>query len=130
MSYYLSLVFFLMIRRPPRSTRTDTLFPYTTLFRSRGHTEDVLPPYVEAAHEFLSILNKPNVTLIDVGSSSSNVASLFSSVRLVRFLDLPSPQQLATVHVKLMRICLPYLVNFEVFFQLLESSRSEERREG
>src|SRR3546814_6669468 len=26
---------FLMIRRPPRSTRTDTLFPYTTLFRSR-----------------------------------------------------------------------------------------------
>src|SRR3546814_17553020 len=30
------LVFFvLMIRRPPRSTRTDTLFPYTTLFRSR-----------------------------------------------------------------------------------------------
>src|SRR3546814_4732855 len=28
--------FFLMIRRPPRSTRTDTLFPYTTLFRSIG----------------------------------------------------------------------------------------------
>src|SRR3546814_6736686 len=29
------LFFCLMIRRPPRSTRTDTLFPYTTLFRSR-----------------------------------------------------------------------------------------------
>src|SRR3546814_13107023 len=29
-----SSLFFLMIRRPPRSTRTDTLFPYTTLFRS------------------------------------------------------------------------------------------------
>src|SRR3546814_3781906 len=28
-----------MIRRPPRSTRTDTLFPYTTLFRSRQRTE-------------------------------------------------------------------------------------------
>src|SRR3546814_20848781 len=27
-------LFFLIIRRPPRSTRTDTLFPYTTLFRS------------------------------------------------------------------------------------------------
>src|SRR3546814_20995601 len=27
-------LFLLMIRRPPRSTRTDTLFPYTTLFRS------------------------------------------------------------------------------------------------
>src|SRR3546814_13242353 len=31
----LFVIFFLMIRRPPRSTRTDTLFPYTTLFRSR-----------------------------------------------------------------------------------------------
>src|SRR3546814_14352899 len=31
----ISLLFFLMIRRPPRSTRTDTLFPYTTLFRSK-----------------------------------------------------------------------------------------------
>src|SRR3546814_1808909 len=30
----LLVFFFLMIRRPPRSTRTDTLFPYTTLFRS------------------------------------------------------------------------------------------------
>src|SRR3546814_450775 len=30
--------FFLMIRRPPRSTRTDTLFPYTTLFRSQLDT--------------------------------------------------------------------------------------------
>src|SRR3546814_17583644 len=28
-----------MIRRPPRSTRTDTLFPYTTLFRSPGGNE-------------------------------------------------------------------------------------------
>src|SRR3546814_12979993 len=31
---------FLMVRRPPRSTRTDTLFPYTTLFRSQGRTVD------------------------------------------------------------------------------------------
>src|SRR3546814_5193333 len=30
-----------MIRRPPRSTRTDTLFPYTTLFRSSGKMQDV-----------------------------------------------------------------------------------------
>src|SRR3546814_17852573 len=31
---HIASFFFLMIRRPPRSTRTDTLFPYTTLFRS------------------------------------------------------------------------------------------------
>src|SRR3546814_6470238 len=30
-----------MIRRPPRSTRTDTLFPYTTLFRSTGHGDEI-----------------------------------------------------------------------------------------
>src|SRR3546814_20053176 len=34
--FYCLFIFFLMIRRPPRSTRTDTLFPYTTLFRSRN----------------------------------------------------------------------------------------------
>src|SRR3546814_14038049 len=36
-----TLFFFLMIRRPPRSTRTDTRFPYTTLFRSRASQEGV-----------------------------------------------------------------------------------------
>src|SRR3546814_9663890 len=29
-----------MVRRPPRSTRTDTLFPYTTLFRSKGGSDE------------------------------------------------------------------------------------------
>src|SRR3546814_4284943 len=44
--------FFLMIRRPPRSTRTDTLFPYTTLFRSslgfrRAYRDEAQVPQVE-----------------------------------------------------------------------------------
>src|SRR3546814_17052045 len=45
------ILFFLMIRRPPRSTRTDTLFPYTTLFRSEGRltkTEKPLFPYLKS----------------------------------------------------------------------------------
>src|SRR3546814_7400548 len=37
------VVFFLMIRRPPRSTRTDTLFPYTTLFRSEDKAVRAVP---------------------------------------------------------------------------------------
>src|SRR3546814_1694725 len=53
------LFFFLMIRPPPRSTRTDTLFPYTTLFRSRGRAEES-PTIAGQAHEhfpfFLRIL--------------------------------------------------------------------------
>src|SRR3546814_4488605 len=36
-----AIFFFLMIRRPPRSTRTDTLFPYTTLFRSHQLQRDL-----------------------------------------------------------------------------------------
>src|SRR3546814_9069109 len=45
--YFLYIFFFfLMIRRPPRSTRTDTLFPYTTLFRSvHPDSPDALTPW-------------------------------------------------------------------------------------
>src|SRR3546814_16397924 len=38
------IFFFLMIRRPPRSTRTDTLFPFTTLFRSTRLMTALLAP--------------------------------------------------------------------------------------
>src|SRR3546814_12804877 len=36
-----------MIRQPPRYTRTDTLFPYTTLFRSQGHDRTDEPAHHE-----------------------------------------------------------------------------------
>src|SRR3546814_8651846 len=42
-----------MIRRPPRSTRTDTLFPYTTLFRSQGDRATVTAsPAPPTIHDF------------------------------------------------------------------------------
>src|SRR3546814_13104368 len=41
------VLFFLMIRRPPRATRTDTLFPYTTLFRSAIHLAAVIDQVVD-----------------------------------------------------------------------------------
>src|SRR3546814_14951748 len=40
-----------MIRRPPRSTRTDTLLPYTTLFRSRSAMYDLKRPPIAAAND-------------------------------------------------------------------------------
>src|SRR3546814_18495195 len=40
-------LFFLMIRRPPRSTRTDTLLPYTTLFRSAAASPADAQPLVD-----------------------------------------------------------------------------------
>src|SRR3546814_19315437 len=57
-----SLFFFLMIRRPPRSTRTDTLFPDTTLFRSvRG----ALRPFDRKA-EHLASADRGEVALLGI----------------------------------------------------------------
>src|SRR3546814_8093102 len=44
-----------MIRRPPRSTRTDTLFPYTTLFRSRRLEEVARPRRVDRADAHVEV---------------------------------------------------------------------------
>src|SRR3546814_790564 len=44
------MFFFLKIRRPPRSTRTDTLFPYTTLFRSPGPRDEARALAVPPRH--------------------------------------------------------------------------------
>src|SRR3546814_6873767 len=57
-----------MIRRPPRSTRTDTLFPYTTLFRSvvrRGRRSTVLDEDGVVAEE-IGVLERGHNTLIQV----------------------------------------------------------------
>src|SRR3546814_6176978 len=54
---FFDFFFFLMIRRPPRSTRTDTLFPYTTLFRSIFPV--IIAPYkVSADCQNFKFLNK------------------------------------------------------------------------
>src|SRR3546814_14617344 len=45
------VLFFFMIRRPPRSTRTDTLFPYTTLFRSEADRECRAGAHLQEAGE-------------------------------------------------------------------------------
>src|SRR3546814_13671947 len=66
-SYVLSAhsFFFLMIRLPPRSTRTDTLFPYTTLFRSwiSDQPLDLLPSSACHSNIARAILRVPRETL-------------------------------------------------------------------
>src|SRR3546814_1434265 len=59
-------MFFLMIRRPPRATRTDTLFPYTTLFRSAGGHHDLARDALQRSHD-----RRPDdaLVLIDLGNA-------------------------------------------------------------
>src|SRR3546814_8371257 len=74
-----------MIRRPPRSTRTDTLFPYTTLFRS-------IEPQVRERHSFVC----------DVGSHRSDLCRRWPHFA---FGDLPERSEEHTSELQsLMRI--------------------------
>src|SRR3546814_18774394 len=57
-----------MIRRPPRSTRTDTLFPYTTLFRSSATGRKILSALWYSASRLMSDLpEKTGQLLTDMG---------------------------------------------------------------
>src|SRR3546814_11900008 len=51
------LFFFFMIRRPPRSTRTDTLFPYATLFRSLAFFAARCTPLFKMTHLLLTLFH-------------------------------------------------------------------------
>src|SRR3546814_15451984 len=75
-------IFFLMIRRPPRSTRTDTLFPYTTLFRSQFHlrvnAKGILP---WPPADVLALLPAPDIAdaVITLAEHAELVRSLVDS---------------------------------------------------
>src|SRR3546814_3564393 len=64
-----------MIRRPPRSTRIDTLFPYTTLFRSGCDTDIKINPKLRLAAQWHTndVLNNRALNG-DIGSDGTTVA--------------------------------------------------------
>src|SRR3546814_8192525 len=72
-------MFFLMIRPPPRSTRTDTLFPYTTLFRSQFRLSFV--DQADAAALDRALAEAPALVLIETRSEehTSELQSLMRS---------------------------------------------------
>src|SRR3546814_6004449 len=72
-----------MIRRPPRSTRTDTLFPYTTLFRSL----DQLKALVAAGKGQTYIFNEGAITL-----DASKIKSIQDVVDMIDSLKVTSRQ--------------------------------------
>src|SRR3546814_19677359 len=77
------LVFcFLMIRRPPRSTRTDTLFPYTTLFRSLGG--GMLTVNAMTAQSFGgAITGTGGLTKLGAGALTLTGASTYSGATII-----------------------------------------------
>src|SRR3546814_19842661 len=69
-----------MIRRPPRSTRTDTLFPYTTLFRSSASNEKYIGEFVMA--------HKLNHEVVIIGGGSAGIATAASMLKRRPSLDI------------------------------------------
>src|SRR3546814_3382159 len=77
------LIFFLMIRRPPRSTRTDTLFPYTTLFRS--YDEEDLVRLCEAISRKPTMMRSrlvDSMSALEVDRSEEHTSELQSLMRI------------------------------------------------
>src|SRR3546814_2704121 len=79
-----------MIRRPPRSTRTDTLFPYTTLFRS-GHGQRRVGTGLRRQPEVaelggLAVVGRdddaPGTLVADLGRSEEHTSELQSLMRI------------------------------------------------
>src|SRR3546814_17727209 len=83
-----------MIRRPPRSTRTDTLFPYTTLFRSftllapQGASGLPQPPVGWPAFMLLAFLYFSTNYLL-VGALLLGIGAQAASVRQIQTISLP-----------------------------------------
>src|SRR3546814_14432143 len=85
-----------MIRRPPRSTRTDTLFPYTTLFRSQldvlvanagvGH----YAPIANLSHEQWNAMIDTNLTGVFTSTKASLDAILSSKGYIITIASLAS----------------------------------------
>src|SRR3546814_8092877 len=76
------MFFFLMIRRPPRSTRTDTLFPYTTLFRSFKVGDRVA--YANPIGACAEVVLRPTALLVKIpaGRSEEHTSELQSLMRI------------------------------------------------
>src|SRR3546814_2518171 len=131
--FQMFFVFCLMIRRPPRSTRTDTLFPYTTLFRSQllyhvAHSDAKHPVLQELRETFDLDAAQPTETEIShaQGSLSGRNRALLDTVSaavkedLLRVKDVRSEEHTSELQ-SLMRI------SYAVF--CLKKTKNEKRHQ-
>src|SRR3546814_14198467 len=94
-----TFLFFLMIRRPPRSTRTDTLFPYTTLFRSTGASHPLFGSARVGGSE--NLYNNPYASMVS-GFQQYNTSTL--NVQLELKQDFKRSEEHTSELQSLMRI--------------------------
>src|SRR3546814_7543430 len=74
-----------MIRRPPRVTRTDTLFPYTTLFRSFFPIVDALLPSLPAIKAVIAIMDGARGPIPDWAQGEYETLSAGASAKSVSY---------------------------------------------
>src|SRR3546814_4246580 len=124
-----------MIRRPPRSTRTDTLFPYTTLFRSVSHTTSPTRPLRTMIQGIVRRFSKVGWALRLASSSLTSLTTTHGCSDFSRLIiPEPWPVERSEEHTSelqsLMRIsyavfCLQkknYLTICKVFYTLIHTS--------
>src|SRR3546814_8556516 len=84
-----------MNRRPPRSTRTDTLFPYTTLFRSPAQADYNLERMLVHGLRRAAEMEEVAITLDDLGVEPLMTRGTITRQRALGGLGIPSPAGLA-----------------------------------
>src|SRR3546814_4237254 len=109
-----------MIRRPPRSTRTDTLFPYTTLFRSDSRAirikAECLQPYgsfkIPAASNVLAGYSPEELRGGIVCPSAGNFGQglAYAASRRIVPITVHAPANAAEVKIEVMRSLGAYVV--------------------
>src|SRR3546814_1876029 len=78
-----------MIRRPPRSTRTDTLFPYTTLFRSIRAVHRVVTAYpaVSSVNHVRTIHTAPDKVFVAISVDFDDALSMGDAETLIEQIE-------------------------------------------
>src|SRR3546814_11112606 len=115
-----------MIRRPPRSTRTDTLFPYTTLFRSEGR-EVFRHAVTKMSEVILEALEATGLTAEDIDWFVPHQANKRIIDGTARKLGIDGDRVVVTIdeHANTSAASIPLALSVAV-----GDNRSEERRVG
>src|SRR3546814_14711177 len=127
------LLLFLMIRRPPRSTRTDTLFPYPTLFRSTASF--ILLFRVESAFQSRYLLVPPTLRLrrcsyssLGIPGKNRSTSSMTLTLGVTPCVGLPRTPNLPLIYSNDGIRAVPFLQLISCDSLLSTLPISEERR--